>query len=149
MRVLSLTLFVLGILAMALPAHAQAGAEGTLNRRIDLARQMHEIKPLAVEIEDSVRQLSLRYPEDVRVLFVSRMMQTFDRETMTEISVKAMAETFTVAELEKMVDFYGSPEGRSIAGKTPVYESLVQPEILKRIDKALMEIRTGKAADTP
>lgn len=147
MRLFSLLLCVLGVMAVALPSAAQTADDPGLQKRIELARAMHDIKPLSVQIEESIKQLSMRYPEEKRALFVAKMMETFDQKTLTDISVKAMAETFTETELTKMVDFYGSPEGKSISAKNPVYQSLVQPEIIKKIDQALMEVRTGKAGD--
>lgn len=147
MRKLPLLLGFFAMLVWTLPAFAQQAATGDLEKRMELARKMHEIRPMSVQIEDAVKQLSLRYPEDKRELFVSTMMQTFDRASLTGISVKAMAETFTAAELEKMIDFHGSPEGKAITEKMPVYQSLVEPELMKKIDQALMEVRTGKAAN--
>lgn len=150
MRLKALSLILLGFM-LALPtAGAMAqGESGGLDKRLELARAMHEIRPMSVQIEAAVQALSLRYPEDKRERFVAKMLETFDQKTLTEISIRAMAETFTVAELEKMIDFYGSPEGRAASEKMPVYQAIVEPEIVKKLDAALMEIRTGAPAASP
>ena len=58
-----------------------------------------------------------------------------------------MAETFTASELEKMVEYFGSDEAKSIAQKLPVYQAIVEPEITKMMDAALMKLRTGATAE--
>ncbi len=140
----TLVLFSLAVMVMSVGALAQDG-DADLQKRIELAQKMHEIKPLNVQVEAAIEQLSKRYPEEKRALFVSKMMQTFDKSTLTEISVNAMAETFTVAELEKMIDFHGSAEGKAITEKMPIYQSIVEPELVKKIDAALMDVRTGSS----
>lgn len=141
--------FLAFMIAAPLAAQAQdktPANDPSLQTRIELARKMHQIKPLDVEIEAAIKQLSMRYPEDKRELFVSKMLQTFDQKALTEISVNAMAATFTAPELNKMIEFYGSPEGKSIDQKMPIYQKLVEPELVKKVDKALMDIRLGPAS---
>ena len=151
MRKYSLIPFVLMSLFLLVPpvlAQAEGGDAG-LQQRIELARKMHEVRPMSVQIEQAIEALSMRYPEDRRELFVTKMLQMFDQQTLSEVSVKAMAETFTAAELQKMVEFYGSPEGKAIEQKMPVYQAIVEPEIIKKIDEAMMEIRTGAGGARP
>ena len=149
MRINTLVFVFLGLFTFAPMVFAQDGGDPALAERIALARKMHDIKPMAVQIEQAIRQLALRYPEDKQELFITKMLQVFDRKSLTDISVKAMAETFTAAELEKMIDFHGSPEGKAIGEKMPVYQALVEPEIIKKIDQALMEVRTGGIGSQP
>jgi hypothetical protein len=54
-----------------------------------------------------------------------------------------MAQTFTAEELQSMIDFYGSDMGRSISAKTPDYQELMQPIIVKMLDKAMLDLKTG------
>ncbi len=148
MNKFALTLYFVVILLMSASVMAQDNtADQNYQQKVSLAQKMHQIRPMNVQIEDAVKRLSLRYPEEKRALFVSKMVQTFDSKALTELSVNAMAETFTVAELEKMIDFHGSAEGKAITEKTPVYQSIVTPELVKKIDKALMEVRMGKTAN--
>ena len=74
-----------------------------------------------------------------------KMVNTFDHKTLHNLSVKAMADTFTEAELEKMIDYFGSPEGKSVGEKMPVYMAILRPEINKLIDQAMMDVRLGPA----
>lgn len=150
--ILAAVVFFAAVPVFAVPARAQddgkaAAEDAGLARRLELARRMHEIRPLDLQIEDAVRQLSLRYPADKRDLFISKMLQVFDLKTLTDISVRAMADTFTEAELAKMIEYNSSPEGKAATEKMPIYQSLVEPELMKKIDQAMMELRTGKASD--
>ena len=140
---LSVLCFVIAMLFVQ-PLSAQDDPD--FPKRYELAQKMHEIKPINMQIKSSIEQLAQRYPEDVREAFVNRMMEVFDKKTLTDISVRAMADTFTAAELEKMIDFHGSPEGKAVGEKMPVYQGLVRPELMQKIDKALMEVRTGASA---
>jgi len=128
------------------PGSAQDSLDPNAAERLALAQKMHEIRPINIQVEDIIQQMAQRYPEDKRAVFTTRMMEVFDKKALTDISVKAMADTFTVAELKKMIDFHGSPEGNAISEKMPVYQGLVEPELVKKIDKALMVIRTGDPA---
>lgn len=125
------------------PMTVLAQSDNDEAKRLDLAKQMHVIKPVQPEIEDAVRMLALRIPEDRREIFISKMLNAFDQKTLNGISVKAMAETFTVDELEAMIAYFSSEEGRSIDKKMPVYWALVKPEIAKLMDKAMMDVRLG------
>jgi hypothetical protein len=56
-----------------------------------------------------------------------------------------MAEVFTTAELKRMIEYFGSDEAKTIAQKMPIYQQLVQPQITKLVDQAMMTVRTGTA----
>ena len=54
-----------------------------------------------------------------------------------------MADLFTLAEMEKMVGYFSSPEAQSIGEKLPKYQERLQPEIIRMLDAAMMTERTG------
>jgi len=58
-----------------------------------------------------------------------------------------MVELFTVAELEKMVDYFGSVEAKAIEKKLPQYQEKIQPEIIRMLDAAMIAERTGNAPE--
>jgi len=144
MRRFVLTLFM--TLLVAAPALAQQ-ADDDEARRTALAAQMHEIKPARVQIEMVVDEIAQRLPEENRPLFRSRMLEEFDFPALEALSIEAMAEVFTVAELQKMVDYFGSAEAESIDEKMPVLRQIIQPEITRMVDRALMVVRTGAPGD--
>ncbi|MCB9988802.1 MAG: DUF2059 domain-containing protein [Rhodospirillales bacterium] len=133
-----------------LPLAAMAQDEAVsadMQKRLELARQMHIIKPVYQQVEAVVTQIVRNVPPEKQEEFVNAINQSVDNEKLEKISVEAMAETFTAAELEKMVAYFGSDEAKSITEKLPVYQAIVEPEIQKMMDAALMKLRTGAPAD--
>jgi hypothetical protein len=109
---------------------------------------MHKLRPTAGQVEAAIDRIAeTNLPETERRAFRDRMMTAIDIQKLDDISIKAMAEVFTVPELQKMIEYYSTPESRSAAQKMPIYQNMVQPEISKMLDAALLELRTGKPAD--
>ncbi len=44
-----------------------------------------------------------------------------------------------------MIEFYGSDVGRSISAKTADYELALRPIMVKMMDKAMLDLKTGLA----
>jgi hypothetical protein len=145
MRALGFVVFMFVMVLGSASSFAQ-NSDDDFEARLALAQEMHQIRPLDDNIDLVIEQIAINFPEDRRDQFVARMMGQFDRGVLNRISTNAMAETFTTKELAAMVDYFGSPEGRAITDKMPVYQALIQPEILKLVDKAMMELRTGNPA---
>ena len=143
MKTILTSIFVFMLACAPVAAFAQSEISPEDAQRVDLAVEMQKIRPISAEIEGTIKAVSMRLPEDRREIFVMKMMNAFDQETLNQLAIKAMADTFTSAELEKMIDFYGSPEGKSIAEKMPVYMAILRPEIDKLVDKAMMNVRLG------
>lgn len=138
------------VLCGSLPALAQnAESPQDLAQRMELAQKMHQMRPAALQVQEAIDQASESLPEGEREAFRARMKQAIDIEALERTSISAMARVFTPAELERMIAYYSTPEAASIAQKMPQYQRIVQPEIVKMLDKALMDIRTGKAPAAP
>ena len=136
-------------MALAVPAHAQQAAAdrgADYGARVALAQKMHEIRPAKKQVEDAVTAAASRLPAPNREDFKAQMMKSIDVAALEKRSIDVMAQTFTKAELEKMVGYFGSPEAQKIAEKLVVYQSVMMPEITKMLDKAAMEARTGAPA---
>jgi hypothetical protein len=146
MRII-LSVFLLMMLVSPLGANAQEAAEDSVATKLNLAKIMHEIKPARGQIETAIEMVARRLPSEQQQGFVERMNQVFDYKELEELSIQSMAEVFTQAELEKMVDYYGSKEAMSINEKMTVYQSVMQPEITKMLDEAIIEARTGGPSD--
>jgi hypothetical protein len=113
--------------------------------RLALAKEMHEIRPAADQVDSAIESVSLKMPEASRESFKSRMRNSLDYRAIERISINAMAVTYTLAELEAMVEYYSTPEAKSALDKTSVYQQKVGPEIVRMIDRAVMQMRTGGA----
>jgi hypothetical protein len=126
-------------------ASAQTPDPADLAERQALAKKIHQIKPVREQVEAVVQEISTRLPEENREQFKSKMLEVFDFDTLEKSSEDAMAEVFTAAELKRMIEYFGSDEAKTIAQKMPIYQQLVQPQITKLVDQAMMTVRTGTA----
>lgn len=138
MRILTLILCMF----IALPAFAQDD-----DKRLELAKKMHELRPTKNQVMQAIEVVSQRVEESKRPAFEGAMMNAMDFKAIEKISIDAMTETFTVPELEAMVEYYSKPEAQSASDKLPDYQRKVGPEIIRMIDKAMMKVKTGGAGD--
>ncbi len=160
-----LSAFLLSLTLLAFPAYAQdqeattdeivveeqtdqspikeVGNEDDYDERLELSRKMHEIWPIRVKIESALERLSQQIEAPQRLRFKAAMRQAIKFDALEEASVEAMSEIFTSKELEAMIDFYGSKEGRSVSHKTADYERAMEPLLVKMIDKAILDTKLG------
>lgn len=111
--------------------------------RLKLSRKMHEIWPVRPRVESALDAVAEQVPAPERLKFKASMRKGIKFQALEEASIDAMADIFTVKELEAMIEFYGSKEGRSVSHKTSDYERALQPEMIKMIDKALLDAKLG------
>lgn len=171
LRYLALLGAVLVLSSMAVPTFAQdseaaqaemtvEGAEGAeadaadqtsenqgsdFKERLALAKEMHEIRPAAEQVDSAIDSVALKMQQASREGFKSKMRNLLDYRAIERISISAMAETYTLEELEAMIEYYSKPEAQSALDKTAVYQQKVAPEIVRMIDRAVMQMRTGGA----
>lgn len=125
-------------------AKAELKDKDVLAKKISLAREMHKIRPTRTQIDSAIQRASLALPAHARRAFVSAMKGMLNYNAIERISVDAMIETYTLKELDSMVKYYSKPEAKSASDKVMSWASIVQPEIVNMIDKAMMRIRTGQ-----
>lgn len=116
---------------------------GDLQRRVELATKMHEFRPAREQVDNAVATIALKVAPDKRELFKIGMRNVLNYKAIEKVSIDAMAETFTEKELEAMVEYYSKPEARSVSDKYYLYQEKVSPEIVKMLDKAMMQVKTG------
>ena len=120
-----------------------AAYEASTKERLKLAQKMHEIWPIRQKVENALDNISERVPEKDRLKFKSGMRKAIDFDELEEQSIQAMADIYSGAELNKMIEFYGSKEGRSISTKNGDYERSLSPLMIKMVDKALLGAKMG------
>ncbi|PCI56117.1 MAG: hypothetical protein COB36_04860 [Alphaproteobacteria bacterium] len=125
-------------------AKAELKDKDVLAKKISLAREMHKIRPTRTQIDSAIQRASLALPAHSRRAFVGAMKGMLNYNAIERISVDAMIETYTLKELDSMVKYYSKPEAKSASDKVMSWASIVQPEIVNMIDKAMMRIRTGQ-----
>lgn len=127
-----------------LAAKAELDDKKILAKKIALAKQMHKIRPTRDQVDSAVSRASLSVPAQSRLSFVNAMSSMLNYNAIERISVDAMIETYTLAELEAMVEYFSKPEAISASNKMRNWAVIVQPEIIRMIDKAMMRIKTGQ-----
>ena len=125
-------------------AKAELGNKEVLAKKVALATEMHQIRPTRDQVDSAVMRTSLSLAESDRQPFVSAMRSMLNYNAIERISIDSMVETYTLIELESMVEYYSKPEAKSASRKIIYWAKGVQPEIIRMIDKAMMRIKTGQ-----
>jgi uncharacterized protein len=118
-------------------------------KRLELARKMSIVQPASQQVEQAADQLAQNISPPDRPAFKAKIIASIDDKKLEQVSIDAMARTFTVAELERMIEYFSAPEARSIAEKMQIYQQLVTPEIYRMMDAAEMAARTGAPGSAP
>lgn len=137
-----LVIFTL-LLSLSGPIMAQDKVAADYDQRLALAQELHKVLPAMDQVNRAIEKIAKTLPEDDQDKFRDRMEAAIDAEKIEKTSINAMAEVFSAEELQVMIAYYSKPEAKSISEKMPVYQSLVQPEITKMLDAALLALRTG------
>lgn len=125
-------------------AKAELEDEGVLAKKVELAEMMHKIRPTRDQVEAAVSRVASTLPANDRQNFIIAMRATLNYNAIERISIDAMVETYTLKELESMVDYYSKPEAVSASRKIGSWAGQVQPQIRKMLDEAMMRIKTGQ-----
>lgn len=129
MKLFLTTALAIGL--FSLPVLAQN--DGNLEKKLLLAKQYSSTVPLAEEVEKSIDELSVQVPVDKRELLKSTMKRNIKIDQLQSVSEMALADVFTLKELEALVAFYSTDEGRAIKKKMPEYQSRLEPVLLQMI----------------
>lgn len=124
------------------PAPAPA-PDPSADKRLELARKMHEINPTQQQVTAAIDQIAAAQPEAERESFKTAMRSALNWKAIEKISIDAMAEIFTEEELTSMVEYYSKPEAKSARLKEKEWAGKVYPEITRMLDQAMMRVRTG------
>lgn len=131
------------ILISSSMAYAQDGAENDLNTRLELARKMHELRPVKPQVDRAIENVASALPTAKQEEFRVSMQRILNYPAIENLSIEIMAETYSAAELKVMIDYYQQPLAQSAAEKTIQYQQKLGPEIIRIMDRAMMEMRTG------
>lgn len=123
----------------------QAGEAEIFAKKLELAKQMHTFRPAAEQVDAAIESISERMRTSDAEAFKSSMRNLLNYRSIEQMSINAMAETYTEEELQAMVDYYSKPEAQSAAKKYKAYQDKIEPDIVRMIDSAVMKLRTGGA----
>lgn len=150
---LALGLLVGGNVPVALAQDSDAASDAAqesttadaedFERRHEIATEMHKLRPAKDQVDAAIETVSRKLPQAQRETFKMSMRNALNYNAIEKVSINAMAETFTLAELEAMLEYNKKPEAISANQKFDDYQKKVGPEIVRMIDKAMMRVRTG------
>lgn len=126
---------------VAAPAAAVSAAE--MKERIKLATEYHDAVNLRDIINRDIEKAGAGLTGDDKERYMRDIQLQIDYDKIEALSIKSMAETFTVPELKALIAYYGSPEGQMAQAKMDLYTGKVSPEIRKAVDTALMNAQFG------
>jgi hypothetical protein len=135
----------LTFLVITIPTYVSA-QENDAATRLDLAREYHEYRPVKPQIDRAIENVAGNLPENTREEFTLAMQRMLNYPAIESLSVEIMADIYTTEELEAMVAYYKQPIAQAAADKAVEYQKRLGPEIVKILDRAMMEIRTGGSA---
>lgn len=92
--------------------------------RLKLAQQVTELDGTIPSMEaiknNMMKDMRQSLPPYIKDDFVTALDEEFNVQDLLLKTQQLYARTFTEAELKKWIDFYNTPEGKSIARKMPV-----------------------------
>ena len=137
-------LVILTLVLFGAPVYAQdVKGDEPSKTNLELAQKMHEIWPIRTRMESALDVVAQNFPPERQSEILATLRKSIQYDELEEESIKAMAEIFTPEELQAMIDFYGSENGRSISVKTGDYEAAIRPVLSRMMDKAMMDLKLG------
>jgi len=133
MKVFLSTALLLGVLIF--PVVAQDTSD--MAKKLKLAKRYSTSVPVAKEIDKSIEELVVQVPVEKRVLLKSTLERNIKIDQLQSVSEMALADVFTVKELEALVRFYETSEGKAIKEKMPEYQSRLEPILGQMIRNAV------------
>ncbi len=122
----------------ATPKAPVAKTPDDLEQRRKLARELHDIKHVKDHIRETIAGVAKSLPSVEQEDFKKYMELKVDFDALEQKSIDYTAEIYTADELQAMVDFFGSREGRSADVKGEEYTEKFGAEVRKTIDQAMM-----------
>ena len=135
-RVTSLILILLVAMTAACTQSPQSLPDNQENRTT-LAKRYLEVMPPKELLQGVASRVAPTLPEDNRKVFTEVINREDIQKAAYGIMLDSLVKNFTVAELNAMVAFYGSPEGQSAWKKFSPYMNEIMPPIQQEVRKAV------------
>jgi hypothetical protein len=133
---------VVGLVLMA-SACADTGQVKSLpdnpENRAAAAKRFVEVMPPKDMLQGMATRFAPNLPEKDRKTFLEVMSSPELEQATLRIMEEGLTKNFTVGELNTMVTFYGSPDGKSAAKKFGPYMAGIMPQIQQEVKKAMDE----------
>ena len=122
------------------PASPTPTADTPENRREAAERYLSVVPPVEL-FKDVGEKVAETLPEAARPAFVRAMTKELDVAKLSTAMLNSMVARFTVAEIDALAKFYGSPEGKSVMKKLGLYMADVMPVIEAETIRAFDRIK--------
>lgn len=139
-RVKSLILIVLIAMTAACTQSASSLPDNPENRTT-LAKKYLEVMPPKEMLQGVANRVAPTLSEENRKVFTEVMNREDIQKAAYRIMLDSLVKNFTVAELNAMVAFYGSPDGQSAWKKFSPYMDEIMPPIQQEVRKAIAEAK--------
>lgn len=108
----------------------------TPQNRLEAAKHYLTVAPMSEMLDDAIREMSKQFPDDHRARFIAMMKEGIRVDVLEEAAIQSMAKHLTVAEIDALARFYGSPEGKSVQKKFGVYMAELMPVMQRELVNA-------------
>jgi hypothetical protein len=134
MRIFRITVV---LLALSGSAFASDVLSDTPENRAKLADEYLKEVPVKDLLDDIAEKLAASVPENKREEFKSMLTKHFDLDALVAAEKAALAKVFTVGELNAMIQYQSTPEGKSSMKKMGAYMANLMPVIQAELRKAM------------
>lgn len=118
------------VLAIAsIPAGAQDG-------RREAAEAYARVVDYALLIENAANLRAAALPASEREVFIEFVTEKVDFEMTRFYAISAMVDVFEASELQALVSFAATPEGRSALAKLPALGAILSPIVERQVADA-------------
>ena len=147
-RVKSLILILLIAMTAACTQSASSLPDNPENRTT-LAKKYLEVMPPKEMLQGVANKVAPSLSEENRKVFTEVMNREDIQKAAYRIMLDSLVKNFTVAELNAMVAFYGSPDGQSAWKKFSPYMDEIMPQIQQEVRKAIAEAKKQTETKEP
>jgi hypothetical protein len=137
-KCLSLISFLVAIYSGSLQA------QETLEQRMTVASKLAEFELARVFGDDVIRELSQNLPPSTRGDFVTFLSKPEHKEAIARSLAAVAAQTFSLAELQALLEFNSSSVGQSINRKQAVYTRQTMEAMNREIRPVFDQFMKGR-----
>ena len=112
--------------------------------RLALAQTLQDLRPVKTQIDVAIAKYVRQAPPSKQAALRAGLTKALNHKALEAASVEAYAQTYTANELRAMTAYYATPEAQSATKKSGIYAGKVYPHIIKMLDKAMMNAKTGR-----
>lgn len=143
MRIFRITVVLLTLTGSAFATDVLSD---TPENRAKLADEYLKEISVKDQLDDMAERVAATVPENQREAFKSMLTKHFDVDALVAAEKQSLAKIFTVGELNAMVEYQSTPEGKSSMKKMGAYLAdlmpVIQAELKRAVQAAVQEAKS-------